>query len=221
MSTNANRKFKAHDMNQAPTELSEEALAALENIPPVSPRAGQPRLSSGDTTIYNFYERLVLFERLQRTLGRLKLAPSSVPEPSEQPQPWRDFLNQLSWLCDCDNGGDTTSAIAVETTTTGPKYWLAENFDPRQKGPLHLTSVLEKLSELKASPAGTHRAISDEVLQACLMFSSEKFENYRRLLLKAIAFARRSLGDASDSLGSSNLRCPCAYLPQCILIFYS
>ena len=64
MSTNTNPKFKAHDTDQPPTELSEEALAAIENIPPFSPKAGQPRLGLGDSTLYNFYERLVLFEIL-------------------------------------------------------------------------------------------------------------------------------------------------------------
>lgn len=188
-------------MAQAFAELSEEALRNHENSPSPAQKVGQPRLDHFNAILYDFYELLVLFEILQRSLGCSKKSHSSEVENPEVFSPWRMFLNQLSWLCDFTNGGDSSSGIAVEDTTMGPWYWLAVNFDKKRKVPSHLEKVLRNLSKLEHHSPEEHRAISEEVLQSCLEFSSEKFDNYRRWLLNNIKLARNSISDSEDSPG--------------------
>lgn len=129
-------------------ELSEIALKTLDSLPVPLPKPGKPRLDGRKALISDFYEPLVLLETLQRTLGCLMSAPALPSEPAQQIHPWHLFLNQLAWLCDHRNDGNSTSMIAVEVTTIGSKFWLAANFDPLQKGLSHLKLVLTKLTNL-------------------------------------------------------------------------
>jgi hypothetical protein len=188
-------------MAQPFAELSEEALRNHENSPHPAQKVGQPRLDPFNALLYNFYEPLVLFQIVQRRLGCSKKSPEGEVENAEVFSPWRMFLNQLSWLCDFTNGGDSSSGIAVEDTTRGPWYWLAVNFDKERKVPSHLKKVLRKLLKLEDHSPEQHKAISDEILQSCLEFSSEKFDDYRRRLLNNIKFVRNSITDSEDSPG--------------------
>jgi hypothetical protein len=111
------------------------------------------------------------------------------------------FLNQLAWLCDHKNGGNSTSMIAVEAIPIGSKFWLAANFDPLQKGLSHLKLVLTKLANLDLSRPQMHRATLNEILHESLVFSAKKFENYRRLLLRDISFVKKSSFEQQHSPG--------------------
>lgn len=193
-----------HSMAQAFIGLSEEALRTHENSPSPAHRIGQPRLDHFNEILYNFYEMLVLFEILQNSLGCNKKAHSLVLENNGVIGPWRMFLNQLSWLCDFTNGGDSSSGIAVEDKTEGLCYWLAVNFDKKGKVPEHLRKVLHQLSKLGHCSLEEQKAIAKDILMTCLDFSTEKFDNYRRLLLKNINIAKHSKLDSEDSPGQHN-----------------
>jgi len=148
-----------------------------------------------------FRERIVLLEILQRKRAPLDptLAPKS--EVVTRDPTWNVFLNQISWLCDFDKGGDSTSSIAVEAAPEGPKYWLAANFDKNKKGVEHLKKVLGMLSRLSTLPHDKHKPICDRILEESIEFSERKFSNYERLLKKVISFANKSINQEEDSLG--------------------
>ena len=187
--------------HQAIMELSEQALRDHENSPSPTQRVGKPRLNPLDAKLCRFYELLVLFEILQRCLGCVEQSQSSNVGIDEMSSPWRSFINQLSWLCDFTQGGDSSSSIAVEDTASGPQYWLAVNFDNKSKGQPHLENVLQRLSEIEYSSPDDHSRISYEILQSCLQFSSKKFYHYRRMLLKNIRKAKKSLEGSPGSAG--------------------
>ena len=182
-------------------ELSEQALRDHENSPSPTQKVGKPRLNPLDAKLCRFYELLVLFDILQRCLGCAEQSQSSNVGIDETSSPWRMFVNQLSWLCDFTQGGDSSSSIAVEDTASGPQYWLAVNFDKKSRGQSHLEDVLQRLLRLEESSPEDHSMISCEILQSCLQFSSKKFYNYRSLLLKNIRKAKKSLEGSPGSAG--------------------
>ncbi|KAJ9654033.1 hypothetical protein H2198_006888 [Neophaeococcomyces mojaviensis] len=148
-----------------------------------------------------FRERIVLLEILQRKHTPLDPALTPQSEIVTRNPTWQVFLNQISWLCDYDKGGDSTSSIAVEGTLNGLKYWLAANFDKNKKGVEHLRKVLGMLSGLSALPPDEHKPICDKVLKDSIDFSERKFSNYERLLRTAIHFAEESINWEEESLG--------------------
>jgi hypothetical protein len=185
-------------------ELSEQALRDHENSPSPALRVGKPRLNPLDAKLCQFYELLTLFEILQRRLGCVKKSQSSELGNDEALDPWRVFINQLCLLCEFTHGGDSSTSIAVEDATSGPRYWLAVNFDKKGKALPHLEGILQKLSKLEKSSPEDHKTISTEILQSCLHFSSEKFDNYHRQLRKNIFVAQNSLEGLPDSTGWSH-----------------
>ena len=182
-------------------ELSEQALRDHENSPSPTRRVGKPRLNPLDAKLCRFYDLLVLFEILQRHLGCAKQSQSSDDGTEETSSPWRTFVNQLSWLCDFAQGGISSSSIAVEGTASGPRYWLAVNFDKKSKVQPHLEEILQRLSKVEYSSPEDHQAIFGEILQSCLQFSSEKFNHYRHWLLINIEKAKDSLEGSPGSAG--------------------
>jgi hypothetical protein len=185
-------------------ELSEQALRDHENSPSPIQKVGRPRLKPLDSKLYRFYELLVLFKILQHRLGCTKQSQSAEGGTAETLNPWQIFVNQLCWLCDFTCGGDSSTSIAVEDATSGPRYWLAVNFDKKGKALEHLEGILQKLSKLQESSTEDYTTIFTEILQSCLQFSSEKFDNYHRQLLKNISIAQNSREDLPDSAGWSN-----------------
>lgn len=177
-------------MTPATVELSESALRNHESLPACSRKIGKPRCNPREAFLHTFYERLLLLEMLQWRLGRLEPDPATDPGTSVDTHPWGSFLEQLAWLCDYTNGGDSTSGIAVEATSVGPKYWIAANFDPDKKSESHLEFVLEKLASLQSLHLNQHQAILEEIVQESLLFSAEKLENYRRMVLTKIRIAK-------------------------------
>jgi hypothetical protein len=182
-------------------KLSESALRTHESLSSSARRPGKPRLDPREAFRQTFYERLLLLEMLQWRIGRLELDPAPDAGNTVHPHSWRTFLDQLAWLCDYTNGGDSTSGIAVQATPAGPKYWMAANFDSKQKGTSHLELILGKLGRLQFVPSKSYRAIFDEILLESLVFSTEKFENYRRVLLTKIGIVKESGFGAEDSVG--------------------
>lgn len=166
----------------------------------MSPKSGHMN-GSHNVMLDTFRERITLLEILQ--YKHVPLDPALAPrsEVVTRDPTWQVFLNQLSWLCDYDKGGDSTSSIGVERTPEGPKYWLAAHSDIKRKGFKHLKKVLGKLNELTTLPLDKQRPVCDRLLKDSIEFSERKFNNYEKSLKTAIHFAQMSLNQKEDSLG--------------------
>lgn len=166
-------------------------------------KVDKPRFDGYQAILRTFSQRIALLEILQ-----YRRAPPSSGRASEAAIDTRNpnlsmFLGQLSWLCDHGTGGDSTSSIAIEDTPRGLQYWLAANFDPRNKIREHLETVLDSLDRLKTLPWEMNRPLFNEIMEASLEFSKEKFEYYKRCLTTAMYYAKAS--KTQDSLGTSPL----------------
>ena len=166
----------------------------------VSAESGKSN-DSYNAILDTFRERIILLEILQHK--RTPLDPALVPQSEvvTRDPTWQVFLNQISWLCDYDNGGDSTSSIAVENAPEGSKYWLAANFDKNKKGVEHLRKVLGMLSRLSTLPPEKHKPIFDRILKDSIDFSERKFSHYEKRLKTAIHFVDKSMIQEEDSLG--------------------
>ena len=167
----------------------------------VSPKSRQLD-ESYNAILDTFRERITLLEISQRKHAPRDPALAPRSECVTRDPTWQVFLNQLSWLCDYDKGGDSTNSIAVQGTPEGPKYWLAANFDEKEKGFEHLKKVLGMLAELSTLPRDKQRPICDRLLKESIDFSERKFNNYEKSLKTAIHFAEKSINqEEADSLG--------------------
>ena len=189
------------------TKLSTNALRTHEATPLPPPKPGQPRLNGPEAFLHEFYEELVILEVLQRCLGIIKQPSRPATTTTQRFQHWQVFLDQLSWLTDSDNGGNTTSSIAVEATSNGPKYLLAVNYDSEEKCFRQLKRVLATLAAAKLSTVEACRRCHSELLKECLSFSQKKFKNYQYELSKSIHYA----GKSKPEEGSAG---------QCVIFFW-
>ncbi|KAF3056492.1 hypothetical protein GL218_06616 [Daldinia childiae] len=73
--------------------------------------------------LHRFYEPLIL----ARVLGQTRGTHTSAPQHDESQSGRRRLLSNLSYLCDYDKGGDTTSSIALEDTDECYIFWIASN----------------------------------------------------------------------------------------------
>ncbi|KIV94910.1 hypothetical protein PV10_02631 [Exophiala mesophila] len=148
-----------------------------------------------------FYAPLTLLKVLDPCRGAQQ--PDLILDTSfnEQATLWRDFLDQLAYLCDFEKGGDTVTAIAVQRNAEYPIFWLATNCPrprTRTKARKHLSRVLGLLDEIHT----TQKPVSDvenDILSRCLASSSQRIKVYSSLLMKAIREARRMLKQRTDS----------------------
>lgn len=78
-----------------------------------------PRLDLLERRLSRFYERLVLLYTLGSTRGEHSYAALSIEQSISQlplEDVWRRFLNELAYMCDYDKGGDTVTAIGLESS---------------------------------------------------------------------------------------------------------
>jgi len=144
-----------------------------------------------------FYEPLILLSVIDPTRGANQLDMSSDHDLQGQRKLWRDFLDQLSFLCDAKKGGDTVTAIAVQRTFEHPIMWLASNSSTRNstirvKAKIHVEWILSQLEGLNEAGTATVDFIENEIILRCIQFSSSRVDTYISFLLKNIKKAQQS-----------------------------
>ena len=163
-------------------------------------KTGKPRLDPTQRLLHRFYEPLVLLRILDPTRGKQASALMQ-SGASNLEETWHRFLDQLSWICDYEPGGDTVSSIAAQTTPDGPVFWLAANKDPALKALPHLLWVLEKLeNSYEISPLEIEE-LEDEITTRCIEFGKNKVRNYGRRLRSITNKVAESFEEGSQHLG--------------------
>lgn len=151
-------------------------------------------VNANEKLLRRFYEPLVLLSVLDPTRGAQRpdlIADRGLDEPSKL---WRNFLDQLSWLCDSETGGDTVTSIAAQKSVDRPCFWVASNSTARQKAQRHLTWLFGCLKPLCTATSVSATQIEHEILTRCIAFGSKRVKAYTAWLLQAIEEARRVMG---------------------------
>lgn len=150
----------------------------------------QHPLNVNGKLVRRFYEPLILLGVLDPTRGAQRpdlITDRGLDVPSKL---WRNFLDQLSWLCDAEAGGDTVTAIAAQRTVERACFWIAANSQSRYNAREHLIWLFDQLCQLCTSSEGMTSQLEAVIVARCIEFSSQRVKAYTQWLLKAIQSVR-------------------------------
>ncbi|EER38803.1 conserved hypothetical protein [Histoplasma capsulatum var. duboisii H88] len=152
-----------------------------------------------------FYEPLVLLHTLGSTRGahtnRLPVSPS---DNSLVQDCRRSFLNELAYVCDYDKGGDTVTAIGLESTPQGCTFWVASNTSPTAKIIPFLKLLLQTLERIANSKA-PGQGDKEDIAKLCISFGSRRIKKYRSLFSRELAGCRKFIAANKEGLGGLEL----------------
>lgn len=150
---------------------------------------------------HRFYEPLVLLYVLDRTQGDhiSRQDPERLPSGEiSLPELQRRLLDALSYACDFDKGGDTTTAIAVSEPLT---YYVASNENSAEEVVPFLRSLLRRLGELYEVDPQRLSESENSILEYCVDFSEKRVQTYWRLLRESLTKCRKDPLEASVAQG--------------------
>ena len=152
--------------------------------------------------LHRFYEPLVLLYVLDRTQGDhisrqdLERLPSGEISLLELQ---RRLLDSLSYVCDYDKGGDTTTAIAVASAPL--TYCVASNENPAEEVVPFLRLLLTQLKELYNLDPQQLSESESSILRYCVNFSKKRVKTYWKLLGDSLTRCRKESLEASVAHG--------------------
>ncbi|KAI8959090.1 hypothetical protein F5Y11DRAFT_334117 [Daldinia sp. FL1419] len=130
--------------------------------------------------LHRFYEPLILSKVLGRTRGTHTSAPQ---DNGDDQRRCRRLLRNLSYLCDYDKGGDTTSSIALEDSEQCYVFWIASNATRTgNKIVEFLESSLAKVYRIVTTTEDQRRSLEAEFTRACIDFAKSRVKNEVNLL---------------------------------------
>ncbi|OAX85471.1 hypothetical protein ACJ72_00150 [Emergomyces africanus] len=141
-----------------------------------------------------FYEPLVLLHTLGPTRGS-----HTSPVPLS---PRRSFLNELAYVCDYEKGGDTVTAIGLESTPQSSTFWVASNTPPAAKIVPFLNTLLQTLKLIANSPSERD---SGGVVELCVAFGARRIKKYRSLFTRDLEGCRNHLKTYKETLSDLEL----------------
>jgi hypothetical protein len=117
-----------------------------------------------------------------------------------------DFLDKLSYLCDIEKNGSTTSAAALQQILGGVNLWIAANEGIKDKV---FDFVEWVVCELKEVTKANHGDVERAILQKAVALAWQRMSFYRQRMLILVEQCRQVLKPvaAADSGGES---CPWA-----------
>ncbi|KIW36439.1 uncharacterized protein PV06_11328 [Exophiala oligosperma] len=145
-----------------------------------------------------FYEPLTLLRVIDPTRGAQRPDLTLDRGLDEQSKLWRNFLDQLAFLCDFEKGGDTVTAVAVQRTVEYPIFSLASNSKSRNKAAAHLRWILTSLGQIHTTEK-TAPQVEDEITNRCIEFSHRRIKVYSAWLVRAIRNATRTTGEVVNA----------------------
>ncbi|ORY68307.1 uncharacterized protein BCR38DRAFT_481788 [Pseudomassariella vexata] len=160
---------------------------------------GPPRLMSPYfKLLHRFFEPLVLL----RVLGKTRGLHSTIPKEYGTPSYWRrDFLENLSYLCDHTKGGSTTTAIGLEERDDCYVFWVAHNEQKSSKIMPFVESVLEDVRSFLSLPQDKRASAMRQLIDKCIEFANPRVKKEVKILKTNLAQSKKFLtetGSAAD-----------------------
>ncbi len=121
---------------------------------------GQLDASSGDVA-NRFYEAVILI-----SIPRPSSSHSKVPRSS-----WRVFLDDLSWLCDTESGGQTVTLVGAEQISHAVRFWISANGRVKLRSLTHLNWILSELQKLASDSELIAEHVEGQILHAAVRSS--------------------------------------------------
>jgi hypothetical protein len=101
----------------------------------------------------------------------------------------RMFLSDLAYMCDYDKGGETVTAIGLQSTPQKHIFWVASNVGSKTKTIDFLPSLLTQIVHISATPDTANHA---ELASQCVAFATPRIRKYlshlKPLLQRSISY---------------------------------
>lgn len=137
--------------------------------------------------LHDFYEPLVILRVLKRSDVGRKARLDNLDRGSQAVQVGiAKFLDRLSWMCDCELGGDTVCAIAMESTSSGTKFWLAAGYKYINKLHTRLRYLLESLELVHTLTVEEASQLQQKICNESIFAARTKVKNYARYVCRLL-----------------------------------
>ncbi|KAI1661202.1 hypothetical protein F4813DRAFT_346782 [Daldinia decipiens] len=151
-----------------------------------------------------FYEPLILLRVLGQTRGTHTLVSQDDKSQSRQFRR-RRLLRNLSYLCDYEKGGDTTSSIALEDTDQCYIFWIASNTARAGNRNLgFLKASLEQIRHIIVLKEEQRSPLEVRFTRAWVNFAERRVKKEVKLLSRAINECKRYI-NKENSVPDSQL----------------
>ncbi|KFY28260.1 hypothetical protein V493_03027 [Pseudogymnoascus sp. VKM F-4281 (FW-2241)] len=114
----------------------------------------------------------------------------------------RNFLNQLAYVCDYINGGDSVTAIALEVQPSVVTFWMASNSEVSTLTTSFLRGILKTLQGLDLTQSEDSMIFTEaEISQRCIEFSIRRVKTYHNFMQKYLRQCLATLRGSEDPEG--------------------
>ena len=138
-----------------------------------------PRLDKYNALIHRLFEILILSDILKKVHGSHSTVNHDL---SSITGVRRRFLKNLSFICDYDKGGRTTSTVAVEERIDCCVIWVSSNEGAGPKVVNFLESALSRLRAISNSAENENTGHDAALAQQCVSFVSNRIWKEWKLL---------------------------------------
>lgn len=158
-------------------------------------------LDANGKLLRRFYEPLSLLRVMDPTRGAQRPDLTQDRGLDEQSKLWRNFLDQLAFLCDSEKGGDTVTAIAAQRNVERPVFCLATNSNSRFKARDHVCWILSLLGQMHTTGKPAHE-LEEEIFGQCINFSRHRIDVNCKWLMQAMEKAEWPKDELMSSEGT-------------------
>lgn len=114
----------------------------------------------------------------------------------------RMFLNDLAYMCDYDKGGETVTAIGLQSTPQKHIFWVASNTGSKAKTIEFVRSILAQIVHVSAASKATQ--LATELASQCIAFATLRIKKYRSHLKPLLRKCTLYLAEKEQSVGEFN-----------------
>ncbi|KAJ5926232.1 hypothetical protein N7516_008005 [Penicillium verrucosum] len=154
---------------------------------------GRPRFDPYHKVLSRFYEPLVLLRLLGQSRGNHQPKPHDVNAGQAVR---RDFLRNLSYICDFEKGGDTCTAIGLADLSACYRLYVASN-KGQAKIAEFLKAVLGLLHDLNEVPGSQSPQKEAEFVKFCVDFAEKRIRKEKNCLFRAVDACSRKLSHSA------------------------
>ncbi|KAF9730226.1 hypothetical protein PMIN04_012663 [Paraphaeosphaeria minitans] len=162
------------------------------------PSSKRPRFDGNERRLSRFYEPLVLLYTLGRTRGEhTRDITCNGTEFSNLSRKHliRKFLCSLAYVCDYAKGGDTVTAIGLESKPHGHTFWIASNNNKTTKTVPFLEVLLAGMHQVSVEATMIAPGQVEDLAAKCIDFAAPRIKAYRSHLKPVL---RRCLNHLDD-----------------------
>lgn len=158
---------------------------------------GPPRFDPYQRLLARFYEPLFLLRALGQTRGEHTPQPLSFDALMERR---RRFLQNLAYVCDFKKGGDSCTAIGLESRQSCYLFWVASN-NMIEKIVSFLNTALNILMSANSQPVSDLAATESAFIQLCVDFATSRIDLERKNLEREAKNCILSLTEKTSKTG--------------------